>query len=127
MTELPPKAAGTASANRSPASASALEVRRHVETLLRLTLEVVDRRRRPDQLKGLATQPVIDALTALSVSSPPGRELGSAALRRIRVVSAGDRAAEICASYARGPRIFAIAGRIERQQKLWVATTLLLA
>lgn len=111
----------------NPTSASAVEVRRMVEALLRLTLEIVDRRRRPDQLQGMATQPVIDALAVLSVSNPPGRELGSAALRKIRIVSAGPSAAEICASYARGPRLFAIAGRIERRRDLWVATTLLLA
>ncbi len=111
----------------NPASASALEARRLVESLLRLTLEIVDRRRRPEQLKGMATQPVIDALAVLSVNSPPGRELGTAVLRKIRVTAAGDRAAEICASYTRGPRVFAIAGRIERRRDLWVATTLLLA
>ncbi len=111
----------------SPTSASAVEVRRMVEGLLRLTLEIVDRRRRPDQLKGMATQPVIDALTALAVSRPPGRELGTATLRKIRIVAAGHSAAEVCASYARGPRVFAIAGRIERRRDLWVATNLLLA
>lgn len=111
----------------SPASASAVEVRRSVEGLLRLALEVLDRRRRPDQLKGMATQPVIDVLAAMSVSNPPGRGLGAAALRKIRIVSTGDGAAEICASYARGTRVFAIAGRIERQRGSWVATSLLLA
>lgn len=112
---------------RDPMSASAVEIRRMVEGLLRLTLEVVDRRRRPEQLKELATQSVIDALAALAVSAPPGRELGSATLRKIRIVSSGASAAEICASYTRGPRVFAIAGRVERRRDLWVATTLLLA
>lgn len=108
-------------------SSSAIEVRRMVEGLLRLTLEIVDRRRRPEQLRDLATASVVDAMAALALSRPPGRELGSATLRKIRIVSAGDAAAEICASYTRGPRVFAIAGRVERRRDTWVATTLLLA
>lgn len=131
LADQPAGAAGRADpggrAAASPGSASAVEVRRSVEGLLRLALEILDRRRRPEQLKGMATQPVIDALTALSLAAPPGRELGTAVLRKIRIVSAGDRAAEICASYARGPRVFAIAGRVERRRDRWVATTLMLA
>lgn len=106
---------------------AAAQVRRRVEVTLRLALEVLDLRRRPEHLKGFAERGVIDMVHRLARTAPPGRELGGAVLRRIHITSAGAAAAEICATYARGRRTLAIAGRFERRRGEWVCTALHLA
>src|SRR5699024_7325714 len=101
---------------RTAGSTAAIEVRRRGEVTLRLVLEVLDRRRRPDQLKAFAVRSVVDSVSTIALTTPPGRELGTAILRRIHITSAGEHAAEICATYVRGRRTLAIAGRFERRK-----------
>ncbi|QDQ96805.1 Rv3235 family protein [Tomitella fengzijianii] len=112
---------------RTRDAATAAEVRRKVEVTLRLVLEVLDLRRRPEQLEGFADASVLGMIRKLSRTSPPGRHLGSAVLRRIHITSAGAGAAEICATYVRGRRTLAIAGRFERKRGTWICTALHLA
>ncbi|MDN5759978.1 MAG: Rv3235 family protein [Tomitella sp.] len=112
---------------RAARAAAASEVRRRVEVTLRLVLEVLDRRRRPDQLKAFAERSVVDSVSAIARTAPPGRTLGTAVLRRIHITSAGEHAAEICATYVRGRRTLAIAGRFERRKGAWTCTALHLA
>ena len=102
-------------------------MRQRVEVTLRLVLEVLDRRRRPSQLSGFAERAVVDSVGTLAGTAPPGHGLGTAVLRRIHISPAGERAAEICATYARGRRILAIAGRFEHRRGQWTCTALHLA
>ncbi|MCX5046716.1 Rv3235 family protein [Aldersonia sp. NBC_00410] len=103
-------------------------VRLFAEQSLRLVLEVLDRRRPPQQLRAVLGRSLIEAVLAASVN-PPGRSLGTARLQRVHVRpvdsfairSALSRpaviapAAEVFGHYARGAgggRVFAVAGRI---------------
>jgi len=122
-------AAGTepSQPGRTPRSAAAGDVRRAVEVTLRLVLEVLDRRRRPQQLASVAARSVVDSVGTIARTAPPGRNLGTAALRRIHITPAGDAAAEVCATYVRGRRTLAIAGRFEYRRGWWICTALHLA
>jgi len=110
-----------------PVPAATAAVRRRVEAVLRISLEVVDRRRRPDRLRGAATEAVMATLATLASHGPPGRDCGSARLRRIHISAAGPSAVEVCANYRRGPRVLAIAGRWELRREVWICTSLVLA
>lgn len=127
----PPRtAAARAAAPAAPrrgGTSSAAHVRRRVETALRLVLEVLDRRRRPQHLAPFADAVVVDAAARLARTGPPGHALGAAALRRIHITAAGTDAAEVCATYERGRRTLAIAGRFEARGGTWVCTALHLA
>ena len=89
------------------------------EYALRLTLEVVDRRRPPQQLRACLEPNLIDSVRVLANSSLPGRALGSATLERIHLTlsdptATGSTSADVFGSYARGNRIFAIAAHVTR-------------
>ena len=84
------------------------------DAALRGVLEVIDRRRLPAQLRPMLATGLIDAVTAFA-RSMPGRRSG-AVLRRVRLQAADsdERAFEVSASYTRGPRMHAMACRVER-------------
>ncbi len=85
------------------------------EASLRRVLEVVDRRRPLPGLRAVAEPPVIAAVAALLDHRWPGTS--AAVLRRVRLRTVTGRdgdAAEVFATYRRGQRVRAIAGRIER-------------
>ncbi|CAM2937706.1 Rv3235 family protein [Prescottella defluvii] len=112
------------SSRRTPAtppdSGASPDARRFAESALRLTLEVLDRRRTPAQLRPIVTPTVLDLVNALTRSTPAGSRLGTAALARVRVqpvhVNASDvfEVFEVFGTYNRGSRVFAVAARIER-------------
>jgi len=83
------------------------------DAALRRVLEVIDRRRSVAQLNGLLSAGLVDSV--LSANRQAGGHDGVAVLRRVRLQAAGegDRAAEVFGSYSRGPRVHAIACRIE--------------
>jgi len=83
------------------------------DAALRRVLEVIDRRRPVAQLNGLLSAGLVDSV--LSANRQTGGHDGVAVLRRVRLQAAGDgdRAAEVFGSYSRGPRVHAIACRIE--------------
>ncbi|WP_454789034.1 Rv3235 family protein [Mycolicibacterium lutetiense] len=88
---------------------------------LRRVLEVVDRRRPPSQLKSLMSQLLLDAVIASTAS----RHGTTASLRRVGLrPAASPEAAELFATYTRGPRVRAIAGRIESRSGRWQLTAL---
>ncbi|WP_208301288.1 Rv3235 family protein [Mycobacterium sp. DL440] len=88
---------------------------------LRRVLEVVDRRRPPSQLKSLMSQLLLDAVIASTAS----RHGTTASLRRVGLrPAASPEAAELFATYTRGPRVRAIAGRIETRSGRWQLTAL---
>ncbi|AKS35360.1 hypothetical protein AFA91_29510 [Mycolicibacterium goodii] len=96
---------------------------------LRRVLEVVDRRRSPAQLRTVLNPTLIDAVVALSQT----RHGAPANLRRVRLRAAGDHrpgdhglaaAAEVFATYTRGPRVRAIAARVELLSGRWQVTAL---
>ncbi len=85
------------------------------DTALRRLLEVIDRRRPITQLRAALAPALIDGVIALT-RRPSGD--ATAVLRRVRLRTAAHDggepvAAEVFATYSRGPRIRAIAGRIE--------------
>lgn len=97
------------------------------DATLRRVLEVVDRRRPVTQLRGLLAPALIDIAQALARVPQAG---GAAVLRRIRLrsVSPGTatevHAAEVFATYTRGPRVRAIAARVELVAGRWQVVAL---
>ena len=85
------------------------------DAALRRILEVADRRRPIAQLRPLVAPALIDTVTALTRVP----QSAAATLRRVRVRMVDDESAEMFASYTRGHRIRAIAGRIERVDDRW--------
>ncbi|GGN90089.1 hypothetical protein GCM10011610_48840 [Nocardia rhizosphaerihabitans] len=99
---------------------SVAEAQRFAEQSVRLVLEVVDRRRQPDQLRPVTDPRVLASVrTMLTQDLVPGRSLGAATVKHVRVTSTEPGGAEIFASYQRGPRTLAIAGRIEVTKDRW--------
>src|SRR5215212_2227259 len=96
-----------------------------VDASLRRVLEVVDRRRPIAQLRPLVTPALIDTIIALTraphtggTARPEGR--GTAAtLRQVRLRMVNGEAAEVFGTYTRGPRVLAIAARIELHRDRW--------
>ncbi|MEH3136217.1 MAG: Rv3235 family protein [Mycolicibacterium neoaurum] len=92
------------------------------DAALRRVLEVLDRRRPTTQLRGLLTPALIDAVGSLARSPQAGP---TAILRRIRLRSIVEgtatavTAAEVFATYTRGPRVRAIAARVEIVAGRW--------
>jgi hypothetical protein len=88
------------------------------DAALRRVLEVIDRRRPIAQLRPMLTPPLLDMVFALSRSAGPDK---AAVLRRVRLrATAAERtAAEVFATYTRGTRVRAIAGRIEIKAGQW--------
>ncbi len=97
------------------------------DAALRRVLEVIDRRRPAAQLRGVLVPALIDATVALARAPKPD---GTAILRRVGLRRADDRgsdhagAAEVFASYTRGPRVRAIAARIELVAGRWQVVAL---
>lgn len=100
------------------------------DAALRRVLEVVDRRRPIAQLRPLVTPALIDTVTSLTrapqtggTAHPKGRET-AATLRRVRVRMVDADAAEVFGTYSRGPRLLAVAARIELHRDRWRITAL---
>lgn len=141
----PTHAGGTAP--RRPGRADPDEVpvpaRRAAHALMVMALEVVDRKRAPNNMRGAFPEHLVEMLRSLARVGVPGRQLGTARIHRLHIhpaaagavdspdPSAGPSADtpagrsssmagtapefvdyEVCATYARGPRLFAIAARI---------------
>ena len=94
-------------------SPSMREAAAFADAALRRVLEVIDRRRPSSQLSGLLAAGLAESV--LSANRLTG---GVAVLRRVRLQAVGGpdgfAAAEVFGSYSRGPRMHAIACRIER-------------
>ncbi|WP_101464127.1 Rv3235 family protein [Nocardia fluminea] len=104
----------------APAAETSATAKRFTEQVLRLLLEVVDRRRSSTHLRAYTDARALAAVnTMLAQDSAPGRTLGSATLTRVKLTPTQDGAAEVFASYQRGPRTLAIAGRIESTKDSW--------
>ena len=97
------------------------------DAALRRVLEVADRRRPIAQLRPLVAPALIDTVIALNRAPHTGgtahaRPEGkgtAATLRRVRLRMVDGEAAEVFGSYTRGPRILAIAARIELHRDRW--------
>jgi hypothetical protein len=88
------------------------------DAALRHLLEVVDRRRPIAQLRPLVAPALVD--TVIGLSREP--HTAAATLRRVRLrMVDGDDAnqAEVFGSYTRGPRVLAVAARIELHRDRW--------
>ena len=88
------------------------------DAVLRRVLEVIDRRRPIAQLRTMLTPPLLDTVFALTHNAAPDK---AAVLRRVRLraTAAGPAAAEVFATYTRGQRVRAIAGRVEIKEGRW--------
>jgi hypothetical protein len=94
------------------------------DAALRRVLEVIDRRRPIAQLRPMLTPPLLDMVFTLARSAGTER---AAVLRRVRLQAAAvdERdphqavAAEVFATYTRGRRVRAIAGRVEVADGRW--------
>jgi hypothetical protein len=85
------------------------------DAALRRVLEVIDRRRPIAQLRPLVAPALIDAVVALARSA----HTATATLRRVRLRMVDSQAAEVFATYTRGQRVRAIAGRVELHRDRW--------
>lgn len=92
--------------------ASAREAAQFADAVLRRVLEVIDRRRPPNQLRGLLAPGLSESLPAARLHGGSG----AARLRRVRAFPVGRHgdAAEVAASYTRGERVHAIACRVQK-------------
>ena len=114
---------------RRPAAGGEQDVpvpaRRSAHALIVMALEVVDRKRAPQHTRGAFPDHLVEMLRSLARNGVPGRELGPARIHRLHIHPAGlpsegpasraesdSREYEVCATYARGPRLFAVAARI---------------
>ena len=94
------------------------------DAVLRRVLEVIDRRRPIAQLRPMLTPPLLDMVFTLTRAAGPAN---AAVLRRVRLRTAAldddephqPTAAEVFATYTRGQRVRAVAGRIEVAQGRW--------
>ena len=98
--------------------------RRSAHALVVMALEIVDRKRAPTNVRGAFPEHLVEMLRSLARTGVPGRHLGTARIHRLHIHPAGGGAAagsgradapaeyEVCATYARGPRLFAVAARI---------------
>jgi Family of unknown function (DUF6459) len=97
------------------------------DAALRRVLEVIDRRRPIAQLRPMLTPPLLDMVFTLARSAGPDK---AAVLQRVRLRTAAvdepcqAGAAEVFATYSRGRRVRAIAGRIELKEGRWCMVAL---
>jgi len=96
------------------------------ETTLRRVLEVSDRRRPVAQLRPLVAPALFDAVAAFTTagSRDGAAVLGRVRLRPVQVLDGDAAAAEVFATYSRGRRVRAIAGRVELVKGRWVMVAL---
>ncbi|MBC7305534.1 MAG: hypothetical protein H5T80_01140 [Dietzia sp.] len=80
--------------------------RRAAHALIVMALEVVDRRRAPQNTRGAFPPHLMEMLRSLA------RVGGAVATDARPDEDSGPRDYEVCATYARGPRLFAVAARI---------------
>ncbi len=100
---------------RAGHTAAMAEAREYSWRVLRMVLEVLDRRRPVAQLARFASPAVQAAVgTLVGGNHLRHRELGTAVLARVHVIGGDDGAIEVCGTYQRGSRHFAIAARITR-------------
>jgi len=92
---------------------------RAAHAVVRIALEVVDGLRPPHRATGAFPPALVEVLTELARQGVPGRTLGNGRLHRVHVQAADPDAPhgagaeyEVCATYARGPRLFAVAARV---------------
>ncbi|UGT53869.1 Rv3235 family protein [Nocardia asteroides] len=96
------------------------DAQRFAEQSVRLLLEVVDRRRQVDQLRAVTEPRVLESVRTMLVQDlAPGRGLGTATVKHVRLTACEAAGAELFASYQRGARTFALAGRIESARERW--------
>ncbi|WP_278263110.1 Rv3235 family protein [Nocardia sp. AG03] len=110
----------TAGVTRRPDVGFAEGAERFAEQAVRSLLEVIDRRRTLAQLDALVDQRVLSAVeTILRRDLAPGRSLGAATAINVRLTSRETDAAEMFATYQRGKRTLALAGRVEITTRGW--------
>lgn len=110
---------------RNSEPAVPVPARRAAHGLILMALEVVDRKRAPQNMRGAFPPHLTEMLRTLAREGVPGRQFGPARIHRVHIHAVnpagphtegpGTEPAEdyeVCATYARGPRLFAVAARI---------------
>lgn len=131
----------------APEGGVPVPARRAAHALVVMALEVVDRRRAPQHTRGAFPPHLVEMLRTLARDGVPGQQLGPARVHRLHIHAAdpgrtetggagsggtgSDRSQdaeavdyEVCATYARGPRLFAVAARIRVTEKGAACTAL---
>lgn len=119
---LPPLAPATGAVRED---AVPVPARRAAHALVIMALEVVDRKRAPHHTRGAFPPHLVEMLRTLARVGVPGQHLGPARVHRLHIHAAGPAPGdsdpgrsngaveyEVCATYARGPRLFAVAARV---------------
>lgn len=106
-----PRPARTASVAAPLATAVDPAAAAFADRAVRLVLEVLDRRRPDTQLEAVLDPVLHDAMVPVRSART---DAGSAIVLRARVRTVDADSAELFGSYMRGPRVFALAGRITR-------------
>jgi hypothetical protein len=109
---------------RAAQAAPPPEAAAFADAVLRRVLEVIDRRRPIAQLRPMLTPPLMDMIFTMTRAADPAK---AAVLRRVRLRTAAldddephqPTAAEVFATYTRGQRVRAVAGRIEVAEGRW--------
>lgn len=100
----------------APEQPSARAAAVFADAALRGVLEVVDGRRPFAQLQPLLANGLADTVIALARSSRTTRLAAQLRRVRLRIVDRDGDVAEVFATYCRGKRVQAIAGRVERAE-----------
>jgi hypothetical protein len=96
--------------------------REFAERTLRLTLEVLDHRRAPTQLRPMVDPGIFDVIRTLASATPPGRE--GARLQRVHLQLPDGYTAEVFGTYVRGPRVLALAAQLTLRPQGWRVSAL---
>jgi len=100
----------------APEQPSARAAAVFADAALRGVLEVVDGRRPFAQLQPLLANGLVDTVIALARSSRNTRLAAQLQRVRLRIVDRDGDVAEVFATYCRGTRVGAIAGRVEHAE-----------
>lgn len=109
---------------RRPPATEAPEPVEFAQHAVRTALEVVDGRRPATALRRLAAPTVVAAVTTLARTSQAERRLGPAVLVRLNIAVVDPGAVEVFGGYERGPRRFALAGRLGCARGRWCLAAL---
>ncbi len=105
----------------NPIIPAALVRAQHV---FRLTIEVLEGRRGPQQLQQLMTPELVAKITTLCREYAGRRTRTTARLSRVHVQQVTPRAAEACVTVTRNQRAHAMAARMELGKQGWQCTAL---
>ncbi len=94
------------------------------QQVFRLTFEVLEGRRGPQQLQQVMAPELVAKVTTLARTYAAQRARPTARLHRVHVQQVTPRAAEACVAVEQGERVHAVAARLELGKRGWRCTAL---